>query len=462
MPVRVVRIITGNDWNVRAHLCSVQPTLHRCGVYPLPLMPEGLVILLLLLNLASLGVLVYWGVGLTRVIQTSRTIPTARDGIALAAAGAARGGGRSSVCLIIPAHNEEEAIRPLLESLKAQDYPDFRALLCLDRCTDQTAEVIRQVVGAGADEAAPFGEVLRDPRFRVVEISSCPEGWAGKVNAAWTGAQQPEAKSADCLLFADADTIFDPACISATVALMEHRDLDLLSLLSTLSTSHWFERIVQPAAGLELIRQYPITRANRRPGQRRRAFANGQYMLFRREAYEAVGGHEAVRDELLEDIALARRIAEAGRSAGLFLADGMLLCRMYESWDGFRKGWKRIYTESARCKVKRLRQAALVSSIMGALLPLAAMANLAVSLVLLLGGEEPLAMVGLVLSALGLAAWFAVIASTYRIARLPLAAVPGFIVGAWLVGQILAEAARDLRTGKPVAWGGRTYIRQPR
>jgi cellulose synthase/poly-beta-1,6-N-acetylglucosamine synthase-like glycosyltransferase len=418
-------------------------------------MPAGLAILAVVLNIASLALLVYWSVGLARVIQTWRRIPTLRAGVALAggnstgpgAAGHIIGAGRH-ICIIIPAHNEQEAIRPLLESLKRQEHANFSAVLCLDRCTDDTAAVVREVAGG-------------DRRFSILEITSCPEGWAGKVNALWNGACTPEAGGADHLLFIDADTVLDPACLRAALALMEHRQLDMLSVLSTLTAQRWFERLVQPAAGLELVRQYPIARANRR--ERRRAFANGQFMLFRRAAYQAVGGHKAVHDELLEDIALARKMAEADRPAGLFLADGLVTCRMYETWSDFRRGWKRIYIESARCKVQRLRRAAMVSALMGAVLPLGALVNLVVSLVLMRGEYDPAwGWAGGVLSSAALAVWLAVLAATYRIGRVSLAAVPGFIIGAWLVGGILAEAAADLRRGRAIVWGGRTYIRTPR
>jgi hypothetical protein len=136
---------------------------------------------------------------------------------------------------------------------------------------------------------------------------------------------------------------------------------------------------------------------------------------------------------------------------------------MYETWSDFRRGWKRIYIESARCKVQRLRRAAMVSALMGAVLPLGALVNLVVSLVLMRGEYDPAwGWAGGVLSSAALAVWLAVLAATYRIGRVSLAAVPGFIIGAWLVGGILAEAAADLRRGRAIVWGGRTYIRTPR
>jgi hypothetical protein len=402
------------------------------------------------LNAASAALLVYWGVGLYRLVSTSRRIPTARAGVALAEARPVR----ESVCAIIPAHNEEASIGALVRSLLAQDHERLRVVLCLDRCTDRTAALAREAAGG-------------DERVRILEIGSCPEGWAGKVHAVWRGTQTEEARGADLLLFADADTEFDPSCVRATAALMRDRGLDLLSLLSTLTAERWFERLVQPAAGLELVRQYPIARANRGPGRRRRAFANGQFMLFRRGAYEAVGGHAAVKDELLEDLALARAVADAegGRmSAGLFLADGMLSCRMYESWPAFWRGWKRIYTESAKCKVKRLVRASWCATVAGAVLPGLAMANFVWCAAMLGWGGEwaSTGAVGAALSGAGLAAWGLVMGATYRIGRVPLWAVPGSIVGSWLVGRVLAEAARDLKRGVPTMWAGREYVRRAR
>ena len=151
------------------------------------------------------------------------------------------------------------------------------------------------------------------------------------------------------------------------VALLHRRGLDLLSLWSTLSTEKWFERIVQPMTTLELIRQYPLQSANRR--ERQRAMANGQFMLFRREAYEAMGGVESVRDSVLEDVAIARRMKKLGRRGGVLLSDGLLVCRMYDNFRAFRAGWKRIFIESASRRSPRLRAYAMRKALAHLLLP---------------------------------------------------------------------------------------------
>jgi hypothetical protein len=204
--------------------------------------------------------------------------------------------------------------------------------------------------------------------------------------------------------------------------------------------------------------------------RRRRPFANGQFMMFRREAYLAVGGHEAVRGELLEDLALGRLIAESGRAAGLFVADGMVTCRMYDSWEQFRRGWKRIYTEAAKCKVKRLKRAAAVSAATGAVLPVLAAGNLALCLLVLTGAVgtainevvRAWAATGVWLSGLGLLAYVLVIVVAHRMGRAPMWSVAAHPIGAWLVSRILAEAARDLEGGVATRWGGREYVRVPR
>src|SRR5690606_11146262 len=135
----------------------------------------------------------------------------------------------------------------------------------LDRCTDHTERLLREELrgSAAPDGAAP--DTL-DPRFTILPIASCPPDWAAKVHAIPRGVSDvPAARGAACLLFADADTVFHPACVRAALALLRHRRLAMLSLLSTLTVHAWFERLVQPAASLELLRQYPPIRANQPP-----------------------------------------------------------------------------------------------------------------------------------------------------------------------------------------------------
>ncbi|MDQ7012762.1 MAG: glycosyltransferase [Planctomycetota bacterium] len=402
---------------------------------------DVIVLIVLVAGSAASAVLaVYWSVALYQVIRTMVLLPTARDGLALPVPDV-------SVCVVVPAHNEAKVIGNVVHSLRQQDHVRVRFVLALDRCTDDTAEIAR--AAAGPDE-----------RFEIFEIESCPDDWAGKVNAMWTALHRSaHARDADFLLFVDADTTLHPGCVRATAALAEHRRVDLLSLMSTLTADTWFERVVQPIAALELMRQYPPLRASR--AENRRSFANGQFILFRAKPYWAFGGHERVKDHLLEDLGISRVAAEEGLAAALLNADGVLICRMYHTWTEFRKGWKRIYTECANRKPGRLKRATRRVRAIDTVLPVLAVGG---ALAALLTSVEPvwLRTVAAVVCLGGLAVWCVALAAIYRLSRAPLWAVVLSPLAAWRVSGILREAAMDLVHDRPTEWGGRAYSRVSR
>lgn len=409
-----------------------------------------LLTILLWASCAGSGVLLlYWGAVTWHALRTWVQIPTARAGLKYPLAEAEW----PSVCVIVPAHNEESCIGLVAASVCRQEYPGERLsmVFALDRCTDGTERVLREALGEEVDS-----------RAEIVRIAACPDGWAGKVNAMWTAVMQSEkARSADVLLFADADTVFDPTCLKACLGLMKHRGLEMLSLLSTLTRDKWFERIAQPVAGMELVRMYPITRTNF-PNQER-PFANGQFIMIRREAYERFEGHKAVHWAVLEDVELARVADRAKVPLGVFLADGQLLCRMYTNWAEFRRGWKRIFTESANRKRSRLAGIAWRMRTLGIVLPALALLGAVAGLALRLGGNGG----GVADWALGLGSAAIVmfgiaLTACAGLGRTPLGGIFGFPIGAWMVSGILLEAARDLKKGTPTEWAGMTYARSAR
>lgn len=402
----------------------------------------------------AVGGAVYYGVVMWRVLKAARTLPTTRAGLSMPAPE----GGWPSVCIVVPAHNEEKVIGDLARSLLAQDYPDLRVVFALDRCTDGTEEVVR----AGSEGQTPSPSSKTRPQFEIVRVSSCPEGWAGKTHAAWRGVNDSAgARDAAMLLFADADTVFDSGLVRASVALLLARKLDLLSLLSTLTNEQWFERWVQPAAGFELIRQYPLDMVNR--AVRPRAFANGQFMLFRRDLYDRIGGHERVKDFLLEDIAFARHLDIVRKTMpsrwGVLMTGGMLRCRMYRDWTSFRRGWKRIYTEASLRRPKQLREWARRKVLSGVAMPAGALACAVAGPIVFLW-DRPL---GLTMLGAGLFALVMIVITMARIyADQGLSArwAIGYPFGAWRVAGLLSEAASDLDRGVKTVWGGKEYTRE--
>ena len=392
--------------------------------------------------------IVYWSVVIVRIEQTLRGLPTGMDGVQLAEA---RRAADRAVLVVVPAHNEAGSIAPLIRSLREQDHERFRVVLALDRCTDATASVAR-------------AEINGDHRFEIVEIDEVEEGWAGKVNAVRVGIDRSSyASEAEYFLFTDADCLLHPSCLRATVALAEERNLDLLSFLNEYPAEAWYESLVQPVAGFELMRQYPLLRANR-TDDRQRPFANVQFMLFRAGFYRDMGGHAAVREELLEDLALAKAVKSRGGRAGALLSGGIVRCRMYETWGDFKRGWRRIYTEAAHRRSRRLRNAAWRARLLGSMFPIAsAVAGSVAAAASHLGGVSvPLGIAAYTLMTVSIGAYLLASARILRIAREPVVVAPLSPIAFWLVSGILFRAANHLVSGRPTNWGGRSYLREDR
>jgi len=401
-----------------------------------------------ILLLGSAAGLAYWLLTAYRVRRTMLTRPTIRAGLDLPAPQREAGNGWPQVSIIIPVHNEQDVIEAAATALRGQRYEPLQIIFVLDRCTDGTLAVLRR--HAGTDE-----------RVILIEDDSCPDDWAGKCHAARLGAERA---TGAYLLFTDADTVFGPELVRAAVALAAHRGIHLLSLLSTLTCTHAFERIAQPVASLSLMRMYPIERVNRPQTDRRRGrpFANGQFMLFDRAWYEKIGGHAAVKDDLLEDIALARALHEKGGQCGIFLADGMLTCSMYDTLDDFRLGWKRILIEACKRKPWRLRKHALRMMVNGILIPIVQAAALVVGLSVVFSHPPTL---GLALIPLALGGWLTqlfTLMHIYGLCRAPRGAALLYPLGCWLVARIMLSGASDLAHRRPIPWAGRSYVLEPR
>ncbi len=442
----------------------------------------------------------YYGVMWWRIAHVARTLPTLRDGLSpthpsdtpeAASAPPSPNPEPASVAVIVPAHNERDVIERLAVSLCRLNHARFHAVFVLDRCTDDTEAVLR----AALDAHAPGPE--RRQRFEIIVNTHCPEGWTGKNHAAHRGVTDSHAaRTADFLCFIDADTAFEPDGLTAALGLMQRNNLDLLSLLSTLDIKAWYERLVQPAAGIELVRQFPLDLVNRPDSNR--AFANGQFLLFRRAAYETVGGadqradqradqggnrgadqgaahgaptpptpatgHARVRHELLEDLAFARKIKWSHKHLrlGVVLADGLFRCRMYRSWPAFQRGWKRIYTEAARRRPARLRTNAWRLRLFAGTLPFLAAAAVVAGPIVMKLGDTPLGAALLITGGCGVYAYSGAIARALRAQHAPAWLLLLYPVGAWLTAAIMSDAARDLLHGEHTQWAGKSYARTVR
>lgn len=220
-----------------------------------------------------------------------------------------------SIAVIVPARDEAHNIARCLAGLSTQSSSDLRILVIDDHSADGTAAII-----------AAFAE--RDRRVRLLHAPALPPGWTGKCHACWIGACAAE--EADWLCFMDADVAAEPALMASALRAADTEALDLLSLAPRHELESFAERLVLPCgfyllAFLRDLRRIPAP-------DRRDVHVTGQFLLVRRAAYEAVGGHRAVRDAICEDTALAGLIKRSGGRVALYGGDRLLSTRMYAGW----------------------------------------------------------------------------------------------------------------------------------
>ena len=237
------------------------------------------------------------------------------------------------VSVIVPARNEERSIRSCVESICASAYPDFEVLVVDDRSDDATLEMARAVPPNHAR------------RLVVVEGHPLPEGWMGKP---WACAQGARVAEGDLLLFTDADTVHAPDLLERAVAEMVEDKGDALTLLGRQIMDTFWERLIQTHMMASIVFRFPNPGKPRPPERWRSAIANGQFILFDRGAYDEIGGHEAVRGEVVEDQRLAQILCRSGKRLVVRDGETVLATRMYRSLAELIVGWSKNVSLGAR------------------------------------------------------------------------------------------------------------------
>lgn len=335
------------------------------------------------------------------------------------------------VSVVIPARNEAANIERCVRSVLNAAYAPIEVVVVDDRSTDDTGAILDRLA-AMPDAAA---------RLRVVRGAALPQGWFGKP---WAMVQGFRAATGDVLLFADADTRHEPELLGRAVAALIAERVHLLSVIPRQEVGSFWECLVQPQVFFVLqARVGNLNRVNRTrvPWE---AIANGQFILTTRADYEAIGTHEAVKDQVAEDVALAQAYVRAERDLFLVHAPELMSTRMYRSFAEIVEGWSKNLALGAPMMmppVRWLRR--LAPSIMW----IPSLAWIVPPLVWALTGWTPAA----VATGISLATWLLV----YHRERAPLQYALLYPFGALVVAGIMIRSA--WRGGRKVEWKGRTY-----
>ncbi len=341
-----------------------------------------------------------------------------------------------SVC--VPARNEARTIAACVEAIFSQTYPRLELIVVDDRSTDGTAEILDRLQS-------------RFPNLIIAHGLPLPAGWAGKPHALHQAASLARGK---WLCFIDADTVISPEALSSCYTKAIQTQADLFTIMTRQLTGTFWEKVLMPIVVTALSVGFPPRLVN--DPRRHDAVANGQFILIRREAYDAIGGHVRIKDQIVDDKALAELIKWSGRR--LILADGRALAstRMYTSLPEMWEGWtKNIYLGL------RDRPASLVLGTIGTVLLVAAALLLPLWPLFGLYGYlegagwtaiaiavESLFLCGVVLYAR------AAVSHAMGIPRRYALTTP---LGSGLFAAMMLASAWKVLSGRGVTWRGRTY-----
>lgn len=336
------------------------------------------------------------------------------------------------VSVIVPARNEGRNIDRCARGLIGQDYPHLELVFVDDDSTDATPDILAR-------------HTERDPRIRVTRTGSRPEGWNGKQWACHSGVL---ISTGDWLCFMDADTYAEPTLLRQAVAFALDRKVDMLTLQPWFELGGLWERIVLPIGLWGLLLVFPPHRVN--DPDNGLAVANGQFILMPRAVYEAVGGHEAIRDRMMDDFSLAELVKGGGYR--LYMADGTQVMRV------------RLYTNLREIRAGALKAAVEISG--GWLATYVAMIlNLLVNVLpvawlawAVWTGEYIVAAI-LGVSVAALLAFYAAL-RVFAFRAPPWAAV-SYPLGGLVVTGIILDGMFHLVSGRGVTWKGRSLLGTP-
>ena len=341
------------------------------------------------------------------------------------------------VSVMVAAKDEEDCIERCVRTMLDQDYPNFEMIVCNDRSDDETAAIVEKIAA-------------EDPRLKLVNIENLPEGWCGKNNAMQTGIEQSNGEWI-CMIDADCRQTSNRT-LSVAVEHARKNEIDLFSILPDLEMKGFWEKVIQPVCSGVMMIWYSPDKVNN--PKKSNAYANGAFMLMRRDTYEAVGKHEVVKDQVNEDMHMADLIKKSGKKLRVRRGDGLYKVRMYTSFQQIMRGWSRIFFGTFGT-LKRLIISFLLMAVMG-LLPYAAAI---VGLIAFNSGGSDAALACGIAGLAGVAMQQSVIFRYYRLLGNSGLLAITYSMACVITLYVIIISMTKLRPGATVTWKSTSYAK---
>jgi hypothetical protein len=338
--------------------------------------------------------------------------------------------------VIIPARNERRNIEACLGAALGSNYPHLEVIIVDDRSSDGTGDLARAIA-------------RNDSRVRVIDTTPLPPSWFGKP---WACALGARVARGDIFCFTDADARHGPHLASRAVRTMADRALDMLTIAGRQELGTFWENVVQPHVFWILASRYGGTESINDSPNVKDKIANGQCIFVRRPAYESIGGHDAVHDQVAEDVALAQRLFAAGKKTAVIMGHDELTTRMYTSLPEIMAGWRKNVFAGGKEAMPWGRLGQLLFPLLLLVVPMVTLLPPATLVIAAIVGASPtLLLAATIATAAQLVTWVLV----YRFMQAPTRYAAIYPLGAIIFAIIALQA---LARGSRVEWKGRSYL----
>jgi len=340
------------------------------------------------------------------------------------------------ISVVVPARNEQAHIAACLKTLLDQGPAVGEVIVVDDRSDDGTGAAVMEMAAV-------------DSRVRLTRVDTLPQGWAGKAHACHVGGH---AATGEWILFTDADCRFLPGGLTGALAYAERYDVELLSLWPRADHRSFWEHMLIPLCGALILYWFPPLRANW--ASSRLAYASGQFILIRRDAYTRIDGHRSARNTVIEDVPLAQHAKRAGLRLRTALGADVMSVRMYVGYREIRNGWTRIFVGALQRPWKLLWS--VWSLIGGSILPSVGAPVAAVVLWIDGGSDIPAIRVLCTLLWLHVVAVYTVSFRAWGLCRCRRRYLLFYPVSCAVVAALLLRAAWWMVARRPIVWRGST------